>query len=88
MLVFGNDLAAVREALVHDPALALVRSGNTDATWMARARSAAMVDVLVAAGLDVNDRDSAGITPLHRAAQGGTAHRGGHAHRFGHELGC
>jgi WD40 repeat protein len=70
MMVIEDDLAGVNLALAADPGLASVRRGNTNACLLAFARSAAMVDVLVVAGLDVNDRDTAGITPLHRAAQG------------------
>ena len=69
-LVVRDDVDGVRSALMADPSLALVRGGNTEAGILAFARTAAMVDVLVGCGLDVNDRDSAGITPLHRAAQG------------------
>jgi ankyrin repeat protein len=71
------DVAALRSLLHRHPQLALERgtNGNTllnlAVSIAARAKNneaAAQVDILLAAGVDVNDANDRGWTPLHQAA--------------------
>jgi hypothetical protein len=69
-LVWNNEVSACAEALAKQPSLLKERGGNTAGSVLHAAHSVEMLRLLIDAGADVNDVDSSGITPLHRAAQG------------------
>ncbi len=74
---FAGDLAAVRDCLARDPAAARAAdpaTGRSSLSWALRGRDVPeVVEALLAAGADPEDRGADGVTALHRAASSGRA---------------